>query len=237
MNASISTSYLNRRHFILGSGPSLKDVDFSLLDGEVTWAMNRIHLLYDRTDWRPTFYFCCDFNQQNPPGYWVDCIRAHYDTPKYLWEGFRDGDRMYPDLQGGVGEVPNTTWIPRCRKHHYYMGDNYAKRAESWHLPDICTAFSGLGAMMQLAVLNGATELVLLGCDLYGPDYSKNHFVERYSDDERDRSELDNTNMIHMHRVAARSCPVPIYNASPFSRLDVHPKVNLEEMLCQSITA
>lgn len=222
------------RHFIIGSGPSLNLVDLSMLNGSITWAMNRIHLLYDRTDWRPSFFFMVDFNQRNPVGYWKDCIRAHWNTPKYLWRGFRDGDKMFPDLGEGIGEVPNTTWIDRCKWHHYYMGDNYRKRAQSWHLPDVCTAFSGLGAMMQLAVLHGATELALLGCDLYGPDYGTNHFIPHYSDDDRDRSELDNTNMIWMHQVAKASCPVPIVNASPISRLDVHPKVKLEELLCPS---
>jgi hypothetical protein len=90
----------------------------------------------------------CDWNQQNPHDYWKDCIREHWDTPKWLWDGFRDGAKLFPDLDP-IGEVPNTTWIPRCRRHHYYMGNNYMKRAESWHMPEICTAFSGIGAVMQ----------------------------------------------------------------------------------------
>lgn len=223
-----SNPSLHRRHFIIGSGPSLKEVDFDLLKDEVTWGMNRIHLMYDRTDWRPTFFAMWDWNQQNPPGYWRACIAAHWETPKFLWEGFRDGHPWYPDLEP-IGEVPNTTWLPRCAKHHYYQGDNKAKRATAWHLPEICTAFSGLGAMMQLAVQHGATELILLGCDGYGPDYSKNHFVDQYSDDERDRSELDNVNMLQMHRVARDSSPIPIYSTSP--AYGVHPWVRLEEIL------
>jgi len=221
---------LNRRWFIIGSGPSLKTVDFSLLEGEVTFAMNRVHLMYDRTDWRPTLFFMVDHNQQNPHNYWRDCIKAHWDTPKWLWEGFRDGVKGFPSLEK-IGPVPNTTWIPRCPEHHYYMGDNYMRRVESWHLPDICTAYSGLSAMMQIAVLQGATEIVLLGCDGYGPDYSQNHFTERYTDDERDRSKMDMANMTQLHEVAKRSSPIPILNANPDSLYEMYPKVQLEEVL------
>src|SRR3990167_8981678 len=105
MNALSTGPYSGKRHFIIGSGKSLLSTPLDALEGEVTWAMNRIHLLYDRTSWRPTFYFSCDFNSQNPRNYWHDCIRAHWDTPKFLWEGFRDGSKLFPDLEP-IGNVP-----------------------------------------------------------------------------------------------------------------------------------
>lgn len=222
------------RHFIVGNGASLKETPLELLEGEISWGMNRVHLLYPETPWRPTFYFMCDFNQQNTPlDYWKECITAHADIPKFLWDGFRSGDRMFPDLGEGIGEVPNTTWIPRCQKHHYYNGDNYKKRAESWHLPDICTAFSGLGAMMQLAVLHGATELYLLGCDLYedGGDYNGNFFTSEYTQDYRPRAKQDNITMLQMHTVALRSSPIPIYNCTVGGALNIYPRQKLEEIL------
>lgn len=221
-----------KRAWIIANGKSLLDTPLHLLKGEVTYAMNRIHLHYKYTTWRPTYYLMVDFNQQNRPiDYWRDCIRAHWDTPKFLWNGFRGGDPLFPDLGQGIGEVPNTTWIPRCRRHHYYMGDNYRKRAETWHFPDICTAFSGIGAMMQLAVLNGATELYIVGADLYQPDYRKNFFDPDYTQDMRPRDVMDNTNMNQVHAVARRSSPVPIYNATLGGALEIHPRVNYFEVL------
>ena len=219
------------RHWIIGNGSSLNHTPLELLQSEVSWGMNRIHLHYRSTSWRPTFFFMCDWNQQNEHNYWRECIEAHRDIPKWLWEGFRNGSRKFPELEP-MGEVPNTTWIQRCEKHHYYAGDNYMKRAEHWHLPDLCTAFSGLGAVMQLAFLNGATEIYLLGCDLYqGGDYSKNFFVPEYANDRRDRSETDNTNMTQVHRVAARSCPIPIYNCTIGGALEVHERKNMLDVL------
>lgn len=218
------------RHWIVANGLSLQDTPLHLLRNEVTWAMNRIHLHYGRTEWRPTFYFMVDYNQQNKRNYWKDCISAHWNTPKFLWRGFRDGDKLFPDLDP-IGNVPNTTWIERCKKHHYYAGDNYKKRAESWHLPEICTAFSGIGAMMQLAVLNGATELYIVGADLYGPDYRINFFTPDYQDDMRPRQDIDNINMTQVHMVAKRSSPVPIYNCTFGGKLEVYERKDIYEVL------
>jgi len=44
------------RIFIVGNGPSLARTPMEMLAGESTMAMNNIHLLFDRTDWRPTYY-------------------------------------------------------------------------------------------------------------------------------------------------------------------------------------
>ena len=218
------------RHWVIGSVKSLLETPLDLLKGEVTWGLNRIHKFYSRTSWRPTYFVMVDYNQQNPEGYWQECIKAHWNTRKWLWEGFRDGHPLFPDLGDGVGDVPNTTWIPRCKKHHYYMADN-VKRANSWHFPEICTAFSVIGAAMQLAVLHGADEIYLLGCDLYKPDYRENFFDEDYTGDYRQRDELDNANMIQAHTVARRSSPVPIYNATIGGSLEVHPRVNFFDVI------
>jgi hypothetical protein len=192
--------------------------------------MNRIHLIYPLKTFYPTHYLLVDYNQQNPYNYWRECIDAHAGIPKYLWTGFRDGHKWYRDLEP-VGDVPNTTWIERCERHHYYMADNYRKRAESWHLPEYCTAFSGIGTLMQIAVQNGATEIYLLGCDLYVPDYRQNFFVENYTDDQRPRQDLDNTNMTHVHMVAKRSSPVPIFNCTFGGMLEVHERRDFHEVL------
>lgn len=216
------------RHWIIANGSSLNRTPLDLLKDEITWGMNRIHLHYDKTSWRPTYYLMVDYNQQNPKNYWRECIEAHWNTKKYLWDGFRDG-HPYFDFEP-IGEVPNTTWLPRCKKHHYYMASNW-KRAESWHFPTICTAFSGIGAMMQLAVQEGATELLVVGADLYVPDYRQNFFTENYTDDQRPRDELDNTNMVQVHTVAKRSSPIPIYNATLGGMLEVHPRVDYFEVL------
>lgn len=50
------------RCFIVANGPSLRAEDLDMLHskGEITFAMNRIFKIFDRTNWRPTYYVCED---------------------------------------------------------------------------------------------------------------------------------------------------------------------------------
>lgn len=52
--------YENQRCFIIGNGPSLTIQDLEMLDGECTMASNSIIKLYEKTTWRPTYYFSAD---------------------------------------------------------------------------------------------------------------------------------------------------------------------------------
>lgn len=46
------------RCFVLGNGPSLKKTDLSKLKDEYTFGMNRIYLLFEEVDFRPSYYAC-----------------------------------------------------------------------------------------------------------------------------------------------------------------------------------
>ena len=67
---------LGKRVFLVGNGPSLNDMDLDLLENEDTIAMNRIELIYEKTKWRPTYYFFCSSNC-------LDFFRA-FSSSKYI---------------------------------------------------------------------------------------------------------------------------------------------------------
>jgi hypothetical protein len=46
--------------FILGNGPSLQQTPLERLDDEYTIAMNKISKIYNKADWRPTYYIFHD---------------------------------------------------------------------------------------------------------------------------------------------------------------------------------
>jgi hypothetical protein len=50
--------YRGQRCVIIGNGPSLNSTNLSLLKNEYTFGLNKIFLLFDHIDWRPTFYAC-----------------------------------------------------------------------------------------------------------------------------------------------------------------------------------
>jgi hypothetical protein len=49
-----------RRAFVIGNGPSLQMADLERLNGEITFASNKIFLAFDQIAWRPTYYCVCD---------------------------------------------------------------------------------------------------------------------------------------------------------------------------------
>lgn len=54
--SDLADRYAGKRAFIIGNGLSLNNTDLSLLKNEYTFGLNKIYLLFDRIDWRPTFY-------------------------------------------------------------------------------------------------------------------------------------------------------------------------------------
>ena len=198
------------RHWIIGNGPSLRDTPLDLLKDEVTWGMNAIHL----AGFKPNNYICVDVNAKDPE--WQNTIIRHLDCDKV----FLSND--FSNLFSG-----DITWINKCPKHHYYAADNHMKRAEHWHLPDLCTAFGTMNVALQLATLNGADEIALVGCDLFTG--SDDHVTEKYPNyvSYRTRNMIEN----QIHKVARRSCPVRIVNATIGGNLEVHHRVNFYEYL------
>jgi len=224
------------RWFVIGNGPSLNNTPLDGLIGENTIAMNRIHLIYDRVKWRPTIYVKIDYNP-HLKDVWQENVLLHLrmGIPCYLWAPLRDGlPEGHPNhdiLKSGVGEWPNAVWVPHC-EHAPYRGDN-VKAVKEWHLPEICTALSKISAAMQIAVLNGATSIYLVGCDIKLTD-GNDHFKEDYMPESGHRAELSEQteqNFIYAHKLAKKSCPVPIYNATVGGYLELYKRVNIFDLL------
>lgn len=200
-----------KRIFLVGNGSSLHLTPLRLLEGEDSMGMNLCHLMYPYTSWRPTHYFCIDVADGDER--WRDAVKATPNAELFLWDEFEYEGRHTP--------------ITRCKKHHFYASDNTSHRVESWHLPSLCTAFSSIYPMMQLAVMLGYEEIYLLGCDLwtgkndhFSPDYVKREDVERR-----------NRDALWLHQVSKQSCPVPIYNATVGGNLETYPRVDIWKVL------
>jgi len=225
------------RIFLVGSGPSLKDTPMDKLIGEDCMAMNKINRIvrYHGWKWRPTHYFKIDYNSFDKMSWKEEIEWAKEQGCKlYLWEQFKTGypasHCLHEYMPDGVGNIPGVTWIQKC-KDTAYQWNNY-KAAQSWHFPTLCTALGGMSTMIQLAVMLGYSEIYLVGCDLgYTPDRTKNHAIPDYTADESNKVEMDNGNMTALHKMAKRSSPVPIYNATVGGFLEVYPRVDIHELL------
>jgi hypothetical protein len=122
-----------KRCFVLGNGPSLKQTDLSLLEGEFSFATNRIYLGFDKSPFRPSYYVCCnelvveqcarEIAQLAMPKFiaWHnrDLIEFTRDMV-FLWT--RSGLRswFFTDLTEGCWEGSTVTMA--CLQLAYYMG-------------------------------------------------------------------------------------------------------------------
>ena len=219
------------RIFLVGNGASLKRTNLDLLIGHDSMSVNKIHKIYNRTDWRPTHYVKVDFSAFDPEG-WKEEILTHVTNGEkcLLWDAFRAGaypnDGNYQFIHDGIGDFENVRYIPRCR-HHY-------ERKATWH--PICTGLNSIVTMAIWAVELGYEEIILVGCDGKFTDPKEDHFIEDYNKNvDPDYVNRNNTNVQAAHKIIAESCPVLIYDATVNGYLTNYPKVILEDVTATRI--
>jgi len=224
------------RIFLVGSGPSLAKTPMDLLRHEDLFVMNKFNRIDKHYGWNlhPKLYLKIDYNSYDHLSWMEEIEWAKQNCEHlFLWEQFKTGwpkgHSNYEHMPSGVGELENVTWLKKCR-HTPYQWNNW-KAVTSWHLPELCTAFGGMSAMIQIAAMR-YDEIYLLGCDLgYTPDRTKNHAIADYTIDDSNKVAMDNGNMNALHNMAKRCCPVPIYNATLGGYLETYPRVDIFELL------
>ena len=213
------------RIYLIGNGASLKKTNLDLLIGQPSMAVNKIHRIYNRTDWRPTHYVKVDFSAFDPDD-WKSEILQHVTNGEQclLWDAFRagadpnDGNREF--IYTGIGDFENVRYIPRC-EHHY-------QRTGAWH--SLCTGLNSILSMAIWAVELGFEEIVLVGCDGKFTTPREDHFVEDYYKEwDVGYASRNNANVQAAHEIIKKHCPIPIYDATVDGYLTQYPKVRLEE--------
>ena len=58
--SDLKNKYQGRRGFVIANGPSLLSTDLDRLKNEVCIASNKIYLIFEKTEWRPTFHTIVD---------------------------------------------------------------------------------------------------------------------------------------------------------------------------------
>ena len=131
----LKNSHRGQACVIIGNGPSLRVEDLTRLHelGIVTFACNRIHLIFDQTPWRPTYYFMSDEKliQQYTPDFEVPLARRFF--PKAYRQQIQNG-RFYNtyqfdyqhegrfSLDAGKGVYPGCSVTTEMIQFAYFMG-------------------------------------------------------------------------------------------------------------------
>jgi hypothetical protein len=232
------------RVWILGNGPSLKETPLHLLKDEVTIGVNRINLIFPHTTWRPTYFVMTDA-WYNPQYYDKDIhsdrfvreITEVMECGAYAFLGPFIWESIALLKNGGFGGRIQGV-CPICSE---IVWDSTSKHCpKEWHTrKEYCSFGGSMSAALQ--IVNRERQFVecdtiyLLGCDLNYSDTEPSHFDDDYMDFiiEPKPASVEQANKIRAHEIAKRCSRIPIFNATIGGELEVYPRVDMREILCQ----
>lgn len=175
----LKNKFENERIFILGNGPSLKEVPLESLDREYTFGINRIDKLYQSTQWRPDFYltpWSTDLKQMSN----IEFIKIHQDLgiPCFVRKN------LSHRISG-----QNVHFIELCKLRYSEIPFHDASINEIEHMNimhlleywssdprQLTYEYHAMYVAFQLAVYMGFKQIYLLGVDL-GLEYQNPHMV------------------------------------------------------------
>jgi 6-hydroxymethylpterin diphosphokinase MptE-like protein len=220
--------HLGERCFIIGNGPSLAVGDLDRLKGEITFAANKIYLIFARTEWRPHYYAVEDDHM----------IDQHHEEIRRL-EGFVKFVPHFAKLPfRGDRDV---IWYSRSLLSHAAFPKFSDNPSRHLHCGYMVTYIS-----LQLAYFMGFTRVYLLGVDFdysltspsqtveYAAHYGHDHFTPDYFKPgellfvpQLDRAERAMRCAKHFYEAHGRK----IWNSTRGGKLQVFDRVPLEEVL------
>lgn len=216
--------HLNKRIFLVATGPSLEVADLDKLyqNKEYCMSFNAIFHAFDKTKWRPNYYNANDL------------------AVSYRWKN----DII--NLQCEAKFVADVAWyyedkdkIDNLYRYHLYREDLRSKNGDPDFSYDFAKGVYGGSTVVysgiQMAIYMGFKEIYLLGTDCnYSFSAKSTHF---YTDSKEERSNKEQEKMglkmIHDYEIAkkyADKCGVKIYNATRGGMLEVFERVDFDSL-------
>lgn len=124
--------HAGERCFIIGNGPSLKNMDLAPLVNEVTFGLNRIYLLFPTLNFKPTYYVAVNkLVIQQCAAEIMARVPSHkfisYDArgwidfgPDLTYLYSREGPKFYRDITKGIWQGATVTYT--ALQIAYFMG-------------------------------------------------------------------------------------------------------------------
>jgi hypothetical protein len=226
---TLKNIHMGKRCFIIGNGPSLTIEDLDKLKNEITFAFNRIYYIFDKTNWRPTYYCSEDdktiFKSKDeinnlmiekkffPVNFPLD-YKIHFKNANYYI--FKFGDRnVEPKFSNDIVKG-------------IYWGNTVAYSA------------------IQMAVYMGIKEIYLLGVDhnfsrmvndkgeIVMDETVKDYFTEKYNTDKDDlyipNVEIS-TRAFNAAKKYADEHNIKIYNATRGGKLEVFERIDFDQII------
>ncbi|MGN1134038.1 MAG: 6-hydroxymethylpterin diphosphokinase MptE-like protein, partial [Oscillospiraceae bacterium] len=166
---NVKDKHKGQRCFIVATGPSLTLSDLDMLKGEITFGMNSICRIYDKTEWRPTYYGIQDIFVYPKM---KDVIEKYYHNAENVF--------VSDELSDMYGLSSSYITYPFNSAYHLYdqhFNKFYSKFSGNAYAR-VYDGYSITYSLLQIAVYMGFSEIYLLGADCSYKKGEKNHFVE-----------------------------------------------------------
>lgn len=220
---NLKNKFLGKRCFIIGNGPSLTVEDLNKLRNEDCFASNLIFKIFNKTDWRPKFYFIQD--RYAKIGNFLDKTKISYIfIGDYFWRTREFNNKnAYCFHTKRIIKNKNLKFSTDVEKCIYDGGTiTYT--------------------MLQIAVYMGYKEIYLLGMD---HNYERvidnkrkitinNHQKSHFFDDENKNEVIANLELMENAYKAAKKYTdrnnIKIFNVTRGGRLEIFERKNLDEI-------
>lgn len=229
--------HTKERCLIIGNGPSLKleDIEKSKKLGLITMSSNMIFNCYERTSWRPNYYFFTD----------VMGMRSVFAEREKLLMVLKNCEYAFTRTDGLLFDYRNDKDIQNLM----YFDFVYSKDEENFDFSEDCSKQIYIGytvtyAMLQMAVYMGFKEIYLTGMD-------HNFSVEKATKDGNvivDETVQDHAKILGGTKVwgvadvykitcaykaaqlYAKQHNIQIYNATRGGKLEVFERINFDSL-------
>ena len=219
-----------KRCFIIGNGPSLicDDLDKLSISNEISFAFNRIYHIFDRTNWRPTYYISQDEKLLSNSINEISSIsiKKKFIPIELKWDyNIKIKDALHFHLEhSNMNEKPA-------------YSNNIAK--------GIINSRTVVYSAIQMATYMGIKEIYLIGVDhhfhtsmnnegkIIIDANAKDYFSEKYNND-KESLYIPNTEMSTLAFISAKEYAkthnINIYNATRGGKLEVFPRINFDSL-------
>ena len=208
----------DKRCFLVGNGPSLTAKDLNMLKNEITFASNKIYHVFDKTEFRPTYYITDDARTISRNSEEIKKIPAR-NTLVGL-QHFLSYKKLYRNSHVILFRVKDSVEKKTLHPTVKVRVDDYVNSGHTVLFP-IC----------EFALYMGFKEIYLIGVD-FNYTNSQAHF---YVKDKDDTTYKTNPNEQLYAYEALKTYTsqnnIKIYNATRGGKLEVFPRMELEKIL------
>lgn len=227
--AQLKGKHDGERCFIIGNGPSLCPEDLTKLHEykEITFAFNRIYLMFSRTEWRPTYYMSQDK--------WMlsGCVEEANKVPaeaKFMPVELN----WYEDIH-----IEGAYLYHLLNKEDSKGIPVFGEKADQYIVNSATVVFSAI----QLAIYMGFKEIYLIGVDqhfhisrnakgeIVVDSTAKDYFCDEYNQDS-EKLAIPATETSYLAFLSAKDYAdahnIKIYNATRGGKLEVFQRVSFD---------